>query len=146
MIAYTHKTILSDFTFFKQEDKRDCGPACLYMISCFYDIACDITEIRNYCNISANGVTLDNLCRSANIIGYATNAVLIDLNKLCSVPLPCILHFRCHYVILYRIENDIFYILDPACGFINYSTEIFVQFWFLGNYKGIALLLLPNEQ
>ncbi|RXY97496.1 hypothetical protein DD583_32880, partial [Klebsiella pneumoniae] len=39
--------MVKKFTFIKQQDLKDCGPACLAMISSYYGFTMSISKIRN---------------------------------------------------------------------------------------------------
>ncbi|WP_281925880.1 ABC transporter transmembrane domain-containing protein, partial [Flavobacterium collinsii] len=62
-------------------------------------------------------------------------------------PLPCVLHWnKNHYVVLYKIKKNTYYISDPAFGLIEYNKEDFIKFWIGNNanestQEGIALLI-----
>ncbi|EJF99028.1 ABC-type multidrug transport system, ATPase and permease components [Flavobacterium sp. F52] len=87
------------------------------------------------------------LSDGAEKIGFRTLGVKISSKKLEDLPLPCILHWnRCHYVVLYEIKNNVYYISDPAHGIIEYSENDFLKFWIGENAdgdtsEGIALLM-----
>ena len=65
------------------------------------------------------------------------------------INLPCIVHWnQNHFVVIYKIRNDIIYISDPAIGLIKYSLKEFLKSWASTQIEeepvGFALLLDPS--
>jgi len=63
--------------------------------------------------------------------------------------MPCIVHWRQrHFVVVYKIKNDIIYVSDPAHGLVRYIKQEFLKSWLStkseGEEEGIALLLEPT--
>jgi ATP-binding cassette subfamily B protein len=76
-------------------------------------------------------------------------AVFIDAATLAEVPLPCILHWKeSHFVVLYQITDDHYYVSDPIGLRIRYTKEEFLSHWLNKENpeKSAALLLVPNEE
>ncbi|MBB6131484.1 peptidase domain-containing ABC transporter [Mucilaginibacter lappiensis] len=135
------------FTFYKQQDNLDCGPTCLRMIAKFYGRNYGIQRLRTLCFTNRGGTTLWNISDAAEKIGLRSLGVRVTIEQLRDVQLPCILHWRQnHYVILYKINADAYYIADPAKGLVMLSEKDFKQNWFSHKemYDGISLLLGPN--
>ncbi|MEJ0029984.1 MAG: cysteine peptidase family C39 domain-containing protein [Bacteroidota bacterium] len=58
------------------------------------------------------------------------------------VQLPCIVHWKAgHYVVVYKILNDIIWIVDPAHGREKLTRNEFEKHWLTGAKKGICLLV-----
>ena len=76
----------------------------------------------------------------------------MSVEKLKDIPLPCIIHWnKNHFVVLYKIKKDVFYVSDPGHGLLEYSGKEFLNLWigFNSNYRteeGIALLLEPTPR
>ncbi|MCB0376727.1 MAG: peptidase domain-containing ABC transporter, partial [Sinomicrobium sp.] len=89
------------------------------------------------------------ISQAAEHIGFRSLAIKTTLKKMSEAPLPCILHWnKNHFVVLYNIKNDVFYISDPAHGLLQYKKEEFLKSWIGENAtedteEGIALLLEP---
>ena len=65
-------------------------------------------------------------------------------HKLCSI-----LHWnQNHFVVLYKVKKNRFYIADPAKGLVKYNFEEFKKHWVStqsgGEEKGIAMFLEPT--
>ena len=123
-----------------------CGIACLCMICKFFGRSISIETMANLCHANKEGVSLMGLSESATILGFHAIAARTSINKLQIVPLPCILHWnQNHFVVLYRIKNNKYYIADPGKGLITYTLDEFKKHWLStntnGEDKGIAMFL-----
>ncbi|HUU99727.1 MAG TPA: peptidase domain-containing ABC transporter [Bacteroidales bacterium] len=135
------------FPFVKQPDAMDCGPACLKMIAGHYKKNFSLEYLRKKCYITKEGVSFLGLSEAADSIGFRTLGVKIPYEMLRdNVPLPCILHWQQkHFVVVYKIKNDIIWVADPAVGFIKYTREELERNWAYtttdGRKFGLALLI-----
>ena len=73
----------------------------------------------------------------------------MSISDLSESNIPCILHWnQKHFVVLYKIKNNHYYIADPGRGEIIYSEEEFKKYWIStivdGKDMGIALFLNPE--
>ena len=138
------------FPFYKQPDSKDCGPTCLKIIAKHYGKTLNIQTLRSLSETTREGSNLLTLSDAAEKIGFRTLGVKLSIKKLDEAPLPCILHWNNnHYVILYKIKKNKFYISDPAHGLLEYNEQDFLKFWIGNNAtteteEGIALLLEPT--
>lgn len=141
---------LKKFPSYKQTESKDCGPTCLKIVAKYYNKNLSITRIRDISETTREGSNLLNLSDASEQIGFRSLGVKLTLQDLNKAPLPCVLHWNeDHYVVLYKIKKDIYYISDPAYGLITYSKEEFLKFWIGNNatektIEGIALLLDPT--
>lgn len=144
--------MLKKFPTYIQADYKDCGPTCLKIIAKFYGKVLNIQTLRTLSETNRDGSNLLFLSDAAEKIGFRSLGVKLDLNKLQEAPLPCILHWnKEHYVVLYKIKKNKYYISDPAIGLIEYNKEEFLKFWIGNNSdentnEGIALLLEPTPK
>jgi len=140
------------FPFYQQYDQKDCGPTCLKIIAKHYGKTISLQELRTLSETIRSGSSLSGLSDASEKIGLKSLGIKISLNKLLEAPLPCILHWnKNHYVVLYKIKKDIFYISDPAHGRLSYSKDEFIEHWIGKNAgdhteEGIALLLEPSPK
>lgn len=121
----------------------DCGPTCLRMVSKFYGRDYSIQHLRSLSYLTRQGVSLLGISDAAEKIGFKTLAVKADVKKLKEdAPLPCILHWcQNHFVVLYGIKGDKFYIADPGEGKVVVPRKVFEKTWMGEGNTGIALLL-----
>lgn len=140
------------FPFYKQVDLKDCGPTCLKIIAKHYKKTISIQQLRIISETTRQGSSLLGLSDASEKIGLRSLGVKMTLNVLKQTPVPCILHWnKNHYVVLYDIKKDIFYVSDPANGRLKYSKDEFIKHWIGNNAidqteEGIALLLEPSAK
>ncbi len=137
----------NNFPFYKQPDAKDCGPTCLRIISKYYGKLISLQDIRDMSETTRIGSNLMKLSDAAENIGFKTIGVKFNYKQLKEAPLPLIVHWnKNHFVVVYRIKDDILYISDPAYGLISYVKDDFISRWIGNNAnenskEGIALLL-----
>ena len=135
-----------------QRDFKDCGPSCLKIICKYYGKIISIERIRLLCETLRNGTSIHQLSKAIEALGFKSIYTKTFLIKLLEAPLPCILHWnKNHYVVLYKIKKDTYYVSDPAFGLLNYKKKEFLKFWIDGNAdeytnEGIALLIEPTPK
>lgn len=138
---------MKKFPSYLQADFKDCGPTCLKIIAKFYGQNSNIQKLRDYSETTREGSNLLFLSDAAEHIGFRTLGVKLCANDLKEAPLPCIIHWnKNHYVVLYKIKKDKYYISDPAIGLLEYTEREFIKFWIGNNAdtktkEGIALLI-----
>ncbi len=143
---------MKKFPHYLQADTKDCGPTCLKIITKHYGKVLNIQTLRTLSETTRDGSNLLSLSDAAEKIGFRSLGVKLDLEKLQEVPLPCILHWNSeHFVVLYKIKKEIYYISDPAIGLIEYTKQEFLKFWIGNNAtetteEGIALLVEPTPK
>ena len=139
--------MIKKFPFYKQPDAKDCGPTCLKIIAKYYGKTLPLQKLRNLSSTNREGSSLLGLSSAAESMGFRTLGVKLSLNKLQEVPLPCILHWnQGHFVVLYQIKNEKYYISDPGHGLLKFNKEEFLAFWIGNNSnvtteEGIGLLI-----
>jgi ATP-binding cassette subfamily B protein len=138
------------FPFVKQPDAMDCGPSCLKMVAGFYKKNFSLETLRKKCYITREGVSFLGLSEAADSLGFRTLGVKIPFSKLLeNVPLPCIVHWRqTHFVVVYKIKNNILWVADPAIGLVRYTREEFISNWsgtiVDGENVGLVLIMEPT--
>lgn len=144
------KKTTRDFPHFLQADSKDCGPTCLKIIAKYYKKNLNIQKLRELSETTREGSSLLGISEAAEQLGFRTMGVKVSAEDLTEIPLPCILHWnKNHYVVLYKIHKQTYYISDPAFGLLAYSSEEFLKYWIGNNAtetteEGIALLLEPT--
>ncbi len=137
----------NQFPFYKQPDAKDCGPTCLRIIAKYYGKLISLEEIRHLSETTREGSNLLKLSDAAEAIGLKSIGVKVNYTKLKEAPTPFIVHWNSsHFVVVYKIKNDVVRISDPSYGLINYSKNDFITRWIGNNAtehtkEGIALLL-----
>lgn len=141
---------MKKFPNYIQTEAKDCGPTCIKIISKFYGKTIDTQQLRKLSETTRQGSSLLGLSDAVESMGFKTLGVKLSYEKLLMAPLPCILHWNNnHYIVLYKIKNDIIYISDPSHGLAKFTKEKFLTLWIGNNAKesteeGVALLTEPT--
>ena len=142
----------SKFPSYIQADFKDCGATCLKIIAKHNGRTLNIQTLRKLSETTREGTNLLTLSEASENIGFRSLGIKLNVTKLEEAPLPLILHWnKEHFVVLYKIKKEKYYISDPAHGLIEYSKEEFLKFWIGNNanettQEGIALLLEPTPK
>lgn len=133
------------FPHFHQVESSDCGPTCLKIILKYYGKNCDLSFLRELTQITKVGSSLADLKHAGEILNFHVTPFKVNIKTLKEdVVLPCILHWeQDHYVVLYKIENNKFFISDPKFGKIVLRLNEFLRLWNKNNI-GFGLQLIPK--
>lgn len=135
------------FQVYKQLDGMDCGPSCLRMVAKHYGRSYNLRTLSKLCGFNREGVSLLGLSETAEKIGFRSIGVRLNTEQLKKAKIPCILHWRhYHFVVLYKIKKNKYYIADPAAGLVTLDEATFINSWASENGSGIGLLLSPTPQ
>ena len=73
---------MSKFPFTQQHDEKDCGAACLSMISEYYGLKLPIAKFRDLIKVDAQGANIYGLVSGADRIGLDAEALEGTLEEL----------------------------------------------------------------
>lgn len=138
------------FPHYRQLDAMDCGPTCLRMVARHYGKHFSARTLRERSFQDRQGVSLSNIGRTAETLGFRTRAVKTGWDQLANhAPLPCIAHWnQRHFVVVHRVRGGRVYIADPAEGLRTLSREEFLRGWVsiagADAGQGVVLLLEPG--
>lgn len=140
---------MRNFPNYIQPDATDCGPTSLRIVIKYYGKNISLPLLREFTYKARAGVSLLSLSDAAEKLGFRTRGVKLNFAKLEEINLPCIIHWnQNHFVVIYKIKNDIIYISDPAIGLIKYTLKEFLKSWASTQSEeepvGFALLLEPS--
>ena len=131
------------FPTYIQHDQMDCGPACLKIVAKFYGKIFSMKYLRDLCYITREGVSLFDIGRAAEEVGFRTLAIKVsfeDLEK--KMPLPVIVHWQQrHFIVVYRISERKIYVSDPAVGLVKYTYKEYKAAWEVTDGSGAILIL-----
>lgn len=136
-----------------QHDVMDCGVACVKMLTDYHGQSFALDELKSICNPTREGVSLSNVAKTLDSVGYATVGGRLSVERLVDkAPLPCLLHWNQeHFVILYKIEKKgrVFHVADPGIGLLKYNKKEFTENWCstkVGDEeKGIVLVVEKKQ-
>lgn len=83
------------FKYISQVDERDCGAACLVMISATFNKNNSIAEIRDLEKTTLDGSTALEIKKAAETLGFETKAIKADMtlfDDYKDIPYPFIVH------------------------------------------------------
>lgn len=137
--------------YYRQLEEKDCGPTCLRMICRYYGKEYSIKKLRELCDITRAGTSLQDLKTTSENIGFECLGLKMDLEKLKTISLPVILYWKpAHYVVLYKIEYKrgkcYFHIADPGFGKVKLEVENMKKNWIYNDGKGFVLMLEPTDR
>ena len=130
-----------------QNGTSNCGPACLKMVADYYGRSYDLEFLNKKCRITKVGTSMLKLSRAAKAIGFECRGVKMGIEQLKEIvqQIPVILHWnKNHFVVIYKapkpMKAGLFYVADPAKGFVKYRELEFVKNW-LAKRNGYSLLI-----
>lgn len=144
------KSSMKKFPVYRQTEAKDCGPTCIKIIASHYGKTINTQELRELSETTREGSSLLGLSEAVESVGFKSVGFRISLNQFKEAPLPCILHWNNHhFVVLYKIKKQAFYISDPAHGLIVLNEREFLDKWIgpdatAETEEGIALVVEPT--
>ncbi|GFN31659.1 peptidase domain-containing ABC transporter [Paenibacillus xylaniclasticus] len=111
--------------FIEQMSQTECGLACVAMISGYYDKHLSLFELRDRVGSGRDGNTLFELKRLSEELGFKVKCFKLDRLPELDGPVICYWEQK-HFIVLERIKNGYYYILDPAHGRAKLNEEDFM--------------------
>jgi len=139
------------FKFIKQLDSMQCGLACMAMICYHWGQEYSVKFLNKFCTASKDGVSFKGLSDLSDTLGLHCISGKVSIQELRECPLPAILHWnQNHFIVLYFIKNNKFYIADPSKGkLVLNETEFshhFISLTSDNKEKGLAMFFEPTEK
>ncbi len=105
----------------RQHDISDCGVASLASVAAYYGLKIPLAKLRLYSGTNSQGTTIRGIIEAAGKIGMCAKGFKGKVASLNKVPKPAILLLKketglLHYVVLYKIARQHYYLMDPADG------------------------------
>ncbi|MBW3542041.1 MAG: peptidase domain-containing ABC transporter [Planctomycetes bacterium] len=139
--ARRRRRLFRKFPLVRQLDETDCGAACLAMVSKFHGVSLSVGRLRDLASVGREGASFSSLAAAAEQLGYSTRALKLPFDRLRSLELPAIAHWRgFHYVVVYQVKGDRVTVADPAVGVSRLTREEFEAGW-----TGRLLSLTPTS-
>lgn len=127
--------------YIEQLQQTECGICCLSMIMSYYKKNVPLYELREQMGNSRDGISLLSLKKIAQNSGFNCKSYRVTLGKIGKIKLPAILHWEDkHFVVLERIKNENFFIVDPGSGRKKLNKNQFAK-----AFSGFCLVMEPNE-
>ncbi len=137
---------LNTFPHEYQTNTKDCGPACLKIITKYYGKYYSLQYLRELCGISREGVSFLDISYAAEKTGLRSLSVKATLEDLMyKVRFPCIIHWNNDYfVVVYKVTKKKIYLSDPTKGLVSHSHEEMKENWYKkGQDFGLVMALEP---
>jgi len=138
--------LLKTFPHEYQMDAKDCGPACLKIITKYYGKYYSLQYLRDLCGITREGVSFLDISYAAEKIGLRSLSIQGTIDELVNkVVLPCVIHWQNdHFVVVYKTTKNKVYVSDPAKGLLSYTYDEFIKSWYKKNENfGVIMALEP---
>ena len=125
----------------KQHDEKDCGDACLSMISEFYGLELSIAKFRSLIHVDNQGANIYGIVNGSKKIGFHADALEGDPKELMNgikngeIKFPFISRIVnedmfYHFIVIYGIKKDKLIVGDPAKEhIIKIPLENFINQW-----------------
>lgn len=133
-----------------QREQEDCGVTCLAMVLNFYGFRVTPEAIKSCCPNTKGGVSIYSLNRTAERIGFQTQAVRLnkeELTRLNEDLFPFLAHWNQeHFVVVYKATAQFVFVADPAMGRVKFKLHDFLEHFIQSDENdGFALLLKPDH-
>ncbi len=142
------------FNYISQVDERDCGAACLAMISEKFGHNISISKIRELEKTGLDGSTALGIKKAGETLGLEVKAIKADMSlfdQYKDIPYPFIVHVEKpdngelleHYYVVYKATKHHIYIADPDPDVkkTKLSYKQFSEQW-----TGVALFFAPSPE
>lgn len=107
-----------------QDERAECGHACVAMISNFWGHKLDLYELKRINNTSSRGITLLDINQIFIGLGFVTRPLRVPLEELPLIKCPAVLHWNLnHFVVLKKVTKKHVIIHDPGTGIRHCSFE-----------------------
>lgn len=127
--------------YVEQLVQTECGVCCATMILQYYGNKEGINDVRKALEVGRDGLKLIKLKSYLQDKGFQVKVYQAKLNMLVQVHLPAIILWKNeHYIILEKIKNNKYYVVDPAIGRIALCKEEFIV-----SYSEIVMTIFPTE-
>lgn len=127
---------------FEQMHQSECGLCCLQMILSYYHCEISLPEIREKIGGGRDGFNLLTIKELATSYSMDSQGKKLAYDLLHHLPLPAILFWEGrHYVVLEKIKNGKYFIVDPALGRLELTADQINK-----KYSGFALTVSPSKE
>lgn len=140
--AWTKKKKPWRFPWVQQANVMDCGPACLAIISLFFNKKLSTHFWRSQLSTDRSGTSLFDLATTAERNGFISHCLHVDqVDSLEEFLFPFIALRKDHFMVVYKVTDHEVYISDPAIGLKKIPVEEFMQ-----GFEHAGLFLKPKKE
>lgn len=143
---------MGKYPFTQQHEEKDCGAACLSMISEYYGLKLPYIKFREWIKVDEQGANIYGLVMGAQKAGFDSEALegtgeeLLEGITTGEIRFPFIAriieeHLFEHYIVVYAIKNNKVIVADPGENKITRVTiEVFMKHWL-----GDIITFVPSD-
>ena len=144
---------MGKYPFTQQHEEKDCGAACLSMISEYYGLKLPYARFREWIKVDHQGANIYGLVTGAEKAGFVADALegteeeLLDGIRTGEINFPFIArivdeHLFEHYIVIYAMKKGKVIVGNPAKNKISQvSITQFMQQW-----QGEIITFYPNDE
>lgn len=126
--------------FIEQMQQTECGLCCMAMIASYYKSSISLYEMRELTGIGRDGTSLKQMKELAVMLDFEANWYKLKTKQLINIKQPVILFWdNKHFVVLEKVIDQNFFIVDPAEGRKKVPKSEFNKF-----FTGYTLTCEPN--
>lgn len=132
---------------YQQLEHSDCGITCVRIVARYWGKRISTDYLRSLCDMSRLGVTIGDVVTAFKGLGMESVAVNVRADEVERMPLPAVLCWeQKHFVVLYKVKGDRYYVADPARGKMTFRADEFYRCWHGESDKGVAVLADPTDE
>ena len=121
---------IDDVDVIHQRSRHDCGVAALEMVLRHFGRTNEaLDSLRLVSQRRARGLSFGDLQDKASSLGLDSHGWTMTTGDLGSVPLPAVVHFPGHFLVLDSLGRGWFYLRDPSSGRIRMTPDSFRRRW-----------------
>jgi ATP-binding cassette, subfamily B, bacterial HlyB/CyaB len=129
------------YPWVQQSDEMDCGPACLAMVSSYFQRKIPIQYWRSQLSTGRDGTSLFDLALISERNGFMAQALAVeDLTELGKRSFPVVALRQYHYMVVYSASKKWITVGDPGIGIVRMKPEEFYE-----GYEQAVLFLKPTD-
>lgn len=130
--------------FYRQKNINDCSISCIKTILHHYKIPFSDSSLT--LRLGLSGASVKEILDFFDSIGIESKAQSLNIDQLKTVSLPSILFWnQNHFLVIYKIQKDIFKVIDPSCGIRHINLEQFKKKWLISSDKGVVIEIRPES-
>jgi ATP-binding cassette, subfamily B, bacterial HlyB/CyaB len=128
------------FKVVRQESEADNAAACLTMMMDHHGKSFPLNAIRAKTGLESTSVTIDQLIRCAEGLGFRSKGYALDFDQLKRLPLPCLIGLEGYrFAVLVRISDREVHVADPTKkSLTKLSKAEFIRIWTQANVAGVV--------
>lgn len=121
--------------------QTECGLVNVAMISRYYGKYISLNDLRSYIQPGRDGISVNKVAQILKELDFECKVFKASVQALEKVILPAILYVdNNHFVILEKIKNNKYYVVDPALGRVIYKEDEMEE-----KFSNIVIQAVPGE-